>query len=132
MTKSYVGMASEVCAICGKPHTESVLLDRRLRDTFENGKTYTTGNAPCSECQTKIDDGYVALVKVDEEKSGAVHKDLLQPGDAWRTGNISWIRSRIWPDVFTVPLPDPPLCFVGAEVTAKLLSMQPPEAGNDD
>lgn len=131
MSKSYVGMGSEVCAICGNPHTETVLLDRRLRDTFENGKTVCTGNQPCSECQTKLDEGYVALVEVDEEKSGAVHKDLLMPGDAYRTGNISWLRSKAWAQVFNVPLPDPPLCFVGADVTAKLQSIAPPEASSD-
>lgn len=131
MNKSHVGMASEICAICGTHHTESILLDRRLRDTFEDGKTYLTGHAPCPACKTKLDDGYVALVEIDPDRSGATDsKETITQREAYRTGNISWIRSKVWDDVFNVPLPDPPLCFVGADVTAKLQSMQPPEAGS--
>lgn len=45
MSKSYVGML--VCANCGAD--VGVLLDRRLRDTFEYGENYADGTL-CDDC----------------------------------------------------------------------------------
>lgn len=48
--KSYVGML--VCARCGEP--VGVLLDRRLKDTFENGKNYSDGHTLCDKCEKEV------------------------------------------------------------------------------
>ena len=89
------------------------------------------GKNTVNAIQSGIMFGYVALVEIDPDRSGATDsKETITQREAYRTGNISWIRSKVWDDVFNVPLPDPPLCFVGADVTAKLQSMQPPEAGS--
>ena len=41
--KSYVGMGG--CPVCGKD--SGVLIDQRLKDTFENGQRYAL---VCAEC----------------------------------------------------------------------------------
>lgn len=46
MSKSYVGMTG--CVRCGKPL--GVILDRRLKDTFEEGQVYNSGEM-CDECK---------------------------------------------------------------------------------
>lgn len=51
MSKSYVGLMG--CPNCGKP--TGVLLDRRMRETFEDGKVYA-GDDLCDECKEKMDE----------------------------------------------------------------------------
>jgi len=53
--KSYVAMLH--CAVCGE--AIGVVLDRRLKDTFEYGKSYTDGSSLCDKCQEQADMGSI-------------------------------------------------------------------------
>lgn len=120
MDKSYVTLEQNVCQICGKPFdTGAILLDKRLKDRFDH-KT-VTGYGICPDDQAKIDDGFLALVEVNEPENG--RKNLKQE-EADRTGNIAYIKRHVAKEMFNINIPDNlPLLFVDGKVIAMLESM---------
>ena len=64
MAKSHVARGHEQCPVCGVKHNESVILDTRLRDSFEEGVSLLTGFSLCPEHQQLRDDGYVFIIAV--------------------------------------------------------------------
>lgn len=124
--KSYVTMEQHVCLVCGTTYdTGSILLDRRLRKTFDH-KT-VTGNGLCPEHQKLYDEGYIALIEIDPMRSAASASGYVKPEDAYRTGVITHMRRAAFSQVFNTSCERDgkmlPLIFVDAEVTAKLKSM---------
>lgn len=116
MTKSHVGMGCLVCPICLKEHTEQVLLDRRLEDSFENGTMYFVGWQMCDEHEAKREE-YVALIEVSQ------HCTKLE--DAKRTGNYVLLRRSAMHKVFNQPIrKGVPLLFVEQGVLDLLAGMQ--------
>lgn len=102
--KSYVTMEQHKCMVCGKDFdTGALLLDQRLREVFD--RNTVTGWGLCGEHLKLYDDGYIALIGVDESKSGP-HGDTIKPEDAYRTGRIAHVRREVWPRIFDVPLPE--------------------------
>lgn len=123
MTKSYVTMEQQVCLICTKTFDSGTLLiDRRLRETFE---TYTTtGWGLCPEHEKLHKDGFIALVGVDPERGGT-----SDPNKVYRTGTIVHLKCSVWDNIFSTPLPtadgEPvPLAFTSDEVLEHLISLQ--------
>lgn len=126
--KSYVTMEQKVCPICGKTFdTGALLLDRRLRNTFE--RNTVTGLDLCPEHTALHKDGFVALVAVDESKSERMPNGNLQPEGAWRTGKIAHLKREAWDRVFNCPAPDARLPFVYCDDdTVELLARKQQEA----
>jgi hypothetical protein len=119
--KSYVTMEQALCPVCGKTHdTGALLLDRRLRPTFE--RNTVTGWALCADDKAKIDAGYIPLVGIDEAKSQKMHNGNIHPDGAYRTGKIAYLRREAWERIIDVPAPNE-FCFVEDGVIDKLLSM---------
>lgn len=97
MTKSYVSMEQKCCAVCGATFdTGNILLDRRLRESMES--TTITGWGLCPDHQKLYDDGYIALVGVDPDKTRITETP-------WRTGHVAHLRASRWSEVFSAPLP---------------------------
>jgi len=120
--KSYVTLEQHLCPACGAAHdTGALLLDRRLKDTFEM-KT-TTGWEICPSCKEKIDEGYVVLVECDPSKSGEPGK-TLSPSNAFRTGYIAYVRLAAFEMIFTQPAPEKRVVFVEIGVIDKLKELQ--------
>lgn len=115
--KSYVGMGHDECPICGAKHNEAVLFDRRLRNTLEHKQVI--GISECSECTAKINDGFVALVAIDESKS----KHPYTPASAYRTGDVVWIKRDSWNLVFNILAPDTKFAYCGEDVVETLSAM---------
>lgn len=90
-----VGMAHQVCPVCGDKHDEVVLLDKHLRNKFEP-QSVAVGISLCPLHRQQIDDGFVILVEVDEGKStltlDSQGNSVLKPENAYRTGNIISLR----------------------------------------
>lgn len=130
MSKSYVAVEQHCCQVCGKTYdTGAVLLDKRMRDRFEDGKA-VTGWGLCPEHQALFDQGYIAIVAVDEAKSEKTPNGNINPAGAYRTGNIAHVRRSVAPRIFNVPFPDDlPLVFCEDEVVTKLRKMM--EGTND-
>ena len=115
MDKSYVTLEQNICVVCGDTYdTGSLLMDRRLRDTFE--KHTTTGYGMCPEHQKLKEDGYVALIGADESKSSLRANGNMNPEDAHRTGNIAHLRTEAWENIMDTPVPDKMMCFCGDDV----------------
>lgn len=113
--KSHVALAQSVCPVCAKVFENGeLLLDTRLRATLNRHEV--TGFRMCAEHKRMKDDGYTALVGIDEAKSDKP----LTPASVWRTGEVAHIRNEVWPSVFNVPLPSQGMCFVDADVLTKL------------
>lgn len=107
---SHVGMGHEVCPVCCKEHTETVLLNTRLRKTLH--QHMLTGWSMCPECNKLKQDGYVALVECSNTPSSLE--------DADRTGAIAHVRASVWPHLFNSPVPNKGLAFIEVGVIAKL------------
>jgi len=111
--KSHVTMEQAICPICCKSEdTGNILMDTRLRQRFEM-KT-VTGWELCKEHKKLYDDGFIALVEVDPNKSTApVAGKVKDPSDVYRTGVICHMKRHVFLELFGMGYPnDIPLCFV--------------------
>lgn len=102
--KSWVSMEQHQCIVCGATFdTNALLLDKRMRKTFD--RHTVTGLGLCPEHQKLYDDGYTALVACDPDKSTVGANQRVEPGHAYRTGEIAHIRRSVWADIFGKPAP---------------------------
>ncbi|MES2237202.1 MAG: ATPase [Pseudomonadota bacterium] len=126
--KSHVSLEQHVCLVCGVAYdTGSILLDKRLRASMEHYTT--TGWGLCPEHQKLSDDGFVALVECDPERSG-LPGDRLKPEQAYRTGRLAHLKREAFATVFNVPVTaDRAFVFVEPGVIERLESMVEPAAG---
>lgn len=68
--QSYVSIEQHVCIVyCTAFDTGAILLDRRLRASM--GRHTATGWGLCPEHQKLFDDGFVALIECDPQRSGS-------------------------------------------------------------
>jgi len=123
--KSYVSLEQRVCLVCGTPFdTGNLLLDKRLRASME--RHTVTGWGLCAEHQKLADDGFVALVECDPQRSGSPGGSL-KPEQAYRTGRLAHIKRHVFTQVFNVPIEANQACvFVEPGVIEKLQAMVSP------
>lgn len=86
--KSHVSLEQHVCLVCGASFdTGAILLDKRLRASME--RHTATGWGLCPEHQKLSDDGCVALVECDPQRSGSPSgADRMKPEQAYRTARL--------------------------------------------
>ena len=119
--KSHVGMGYHLCPVTGIKHTESVILDRRMKNTLDRDNFL--GWKPAPDVQEKIDEGFIPIVEVDYEKSTKEPNGNIKPGGAWRTGKAGYIKTEAWERIFGKPLGEP-MAFVEEGVIDALYKMQ--------
>lgn len=104
---NHVAMENHKCPVCCTDHGVGVLLATRYHRTKDGmrplrpfkKREYTTEWGMCPDCQKKIDDGYVALVGCDPEKSGIEtighdrHASSLD--NVYRTGRLAFVRRSV-------------------------------------
>lgn len=115
--KSYVGMEAKVCPICGVQHTYdcALFIDKRLKNSLE--KETVTGFGLCEEHQKLYEDGYLALVGMDEEKSTKEANGNYKPQGAYRTGSIVHVKRHVIKAMIDIEIAeDVPLIYVEEEV----------------
>lgn len=121
--KSHVGMETRLCLVCGVEYeTGAILLDKRLGKSLE--RKNCTGWGMCEEHQKLKDEGYVALVSIDQAKSGKP----LDPNTAYRTGAVAHLKAEVFEKMFGDKPPSGGIAFCGDELIKKLESM----AGGDE
>ena len=120
--KSHVSMEQHVCLVCGVTFdTGAILLDKRLRASMEHRTT--TGWGLCAEHQKLADDGFVALVECDPQRSGSP-AGSLKPEQAHRTGRLAHLKRHVFATVFNVPIEaNQPCVFVEPGVIEQLEAM---------
>lgn len=121
--KSYVSLEQRVCLVCGTSFdTGNLLLGKRLRASMK--RHTTTGWGLCPEHQKLFDDGFVALVECDPERSGVPADGRMKSGQAYRTGRAAHLRRTAFRQVFNVPIEDKQACvFVEPGVLDQLQAM---------
>jgi len=122
--KSDVSLEQHVCLVCGtRFDTGGVLLDRRLRASME--RHTATGWGLCPEHQKLSDDGFVALVECDPQRSGSpAGGGRVKPEQAYRTGRLAHLKREAFAQVFDVPIAaDQPCVFVEPGVIEQLQTM---------
>jgi len=126
--KSYVSLEQRVYLACGTSFdTGNLLLDKRLRASMK--RYTTTGWGLCPEHQKLFDDGFVALVECDPERSGSQADGRLKPEQAYRTGRVAHLRRTAFAQVFNVPIAAEQACiFVEPGVLDQLQAMVAPAA----
>ena len=127
--KSHVSLEQHVCLVCGvRFNTGAILLDRRLRASMEHHTA--TGWGLCSEHQKLSDDGFVALIECDPQRSGSPAGGVsVIPEQAYRTGRLAHLKREVFARVFNVPIAaNQPCVFVEPGVIEQLQSMVAPAA----
>ena len=122
--KSHVFLEQHVCLVCGaRFDTGAILLDKRLRASME--RHTATGWGLCPEHQKLSDDGFVALVECDPQRSrAAAGAARMKPDQAHRTGRLAHLKREVFADVFNVPIEDKqPYVFVEPGVIEQLQAM---------
>lgn len=125
--KSHVSLEQRICLVCGAAFdTGSLLLDKRLRASME--RHTTTGWGLCAEHQRLFDEGYVALVECDPQRSGSpAAGDKLKPDQACRTGRLAHLRREVFFRLFNLSVRDGQACmFVEPAVIDWLQTLQEP------
>ena len=127
--KSHVTMERAICIVCTAEHdTGAILLDTRLRKVFD--RNTVTGWGMCADCERLKDDGYLALVGIDPDKSETSSDgDTIKPEDAHRTGNIVHIKNDVFGRMFDVEIPESGVAFVDPEVIERLAKMEEEREG---
>ena len=125
--KSYVSLKQRLCLVCSTFFdTRNLLLDKRLRASME--RHTTTGWGLCPEHQKLSDDGFVALVECDPQRSGSPSVAArMKPEQAYRTGRLAHLKRNVFAKVFNVPIEaNQPCVFVEPGVIEQLQSMVAP------
>ena len=122
--QSQVSLEQHACLVCGTAFdTGAILLDKRLRASME--RHTATGWGLCPEHQKLSDDGFVALVECDPQRSrAAAGAARMKPDQAHRTGRLAHLKREVFADVFNVPIEDKQPCvFVEPGVIEQLQAM---------
>ena len=123
--KSHVSLEQHLCLVCGKAFdTGSIVLEKRLRASLQ--RHTVTGWGLCDEHQKLSDDGFVALIECDPQRSGSPG-GRLKPEQAYRTGRLAHLKRHVFAQVFNVPIEaNQPCVFVEPGVIERLQAMVSP------
>lgn len=106
--KSLVTMEQHQCPVCGIAHdTGTVLLDRQLRDKFEDRTV--TGISLCPEHKAMVDAGFTILIEMNSAMQ--------------RTGRIVQVKHEVWPNIFDAAIPAGGVAYVDGDTIDKLAAM---------
>lgn len=94
-------------------------MNRQLRNIFEN-KYACTGFGVCPEHQKYIDDGYVICLEVSNKPRE--NGEVMKPEDAYRTGNLCFIKKEAACEIFNTPI-ESPVVYLEIGVIERLQSI---------
>lgn len=123
-------LTHSICPICCTETDYQIVLNTTLTKAHADRVKEMHGKAtgfsePCKECQTKIDEGWVALIGIDPEKSSAKDGHVALK-DVYRTGKFVWLKRQVAEDVFKEE--GFPFFLLEDEVFDKLGILFPPES----
>jgi len=125
--KSHVSLEQHLCLVCGLGFdTGGILFDRRLRQSME--RHTVTGWGLCDAHRKLFEEGFVALIECDPERSGVpADQHHMRPEQAWRTGRLAHLKREVFARVANIALAhDVPCVFVEPGVIERLQAMVGP------
>lgn len=103
MDKSHVSLEQKICVVTGQPYdTDSILLDRRLEESMEQHTVTGWGISP--EVQEMFDQGFIALIGIDPERSKTLPNGNIDVNHAYRTGNMAYLKREVAEELFNLPI----------------------------
>jgi hypothetical protein len=115
--KSHVGMGFNVCPVTGEEHSESVVIDKKMRESLDL-KNFL-GYAYSPEVAAKLAEGYIYLIEVKNQGNEA----KMAMKDADRTGVNVCIKRDLAQQMFDIPeVAD--MQFVSSEVIEFLQNLK--------
>ncbi|WP_019655350.1 hypothetical protein [Variovorax atrisoli] len=126
--KSRVSLEQHLCLVCGLNFdTGGILFERRLRQSMQ--RHTVTGWGLCGEHRRLFEEGFVALIECDPERSGVpADQDHMRPEQASRTGRLAHLKRETLARMTHLTLaPDMPCVFVEPGVIEQLRAMIEPE-----
>lgn len=97
------------CVVTGKEWESGELAFLGWNKGKEAERYTTMGYRVCPEVQEKLDEGYIAAIVVDAEKTD----DVKNP---YRTGEIMYIKERAWREIFDDDVPAEKVTFIDTDV----------------
>lgn len=128
MSKSFTTLEQYMCPVTGKSFDSgNLLIYTRMKDIFEM-KTVTQW-AICPEVTKMFDEGYIALVVIDDKKSD-IPKDgsYPKPQDVFRTGEILYLKKEKSKDILGQKIES--FCWIDQKAADMLKDMVPKENNN--
>ncbi|WP_395322397.1 ATPase [Variovorax sp. UC74_104] len=125
--KSHVSLERHLCLVCGLSFdTGGILLDGRLRQRMQ--RHTVTGWGLCEPHRQLFDEGFVALIECDPERSGVpADQNRMKPEQAWRTGRLVHLKREALARAIDVALaPEVPCVFVEPGVIERLQAVVGP------
>lgn len=124
-------METKVCPVTGKEFKVGVLLDRRLKDSLE--EETVTGFQLSPEVQKIVDEGYIALVEIDESKSTKTNDGNILPPGAYRTGVIICMKRDIFDSTIKVEVPkESPFVYIDSDASEYIKKIQQSVESSED
>lgn len=88
------------CPVCGKIFDTGNILMFGYNRGKEAPRTLLNKIELCNKDQELYEEGYIALVAVDESKSDKLENGNLKPQSAWRTGKLAHMKKELFNDFF--------------------------------
>lgn len=123
--KSHVALQQALCPVCAVKHDTGVIIDKFMRNTLES--KVVTHWQMCPEHEKLKSEGYIALVGIDPTRS-----EEASMNGVFRTGNLAFLKTDRWGDVFTVPAPESGVCFAEDDVIKRLMVELQPDSNNEN
>jgi hypothetical protein len=124
MKDGYVAMEKHICRVCGCTYDSgNILLHKKLHPISEEAAV--TGMGLCEEHQRLFDEGYVALISIDEDAS-EVGEDTthVKDTDVVATGRVLHILRSVAKEMFNIDIPEEtPIVCTDDQVIDMLLAM---------
>ena len=115
---NFVAKELAVCPVCGNTHMTGVLIHKDMKEI----KNQVTHEALCPEHQEMFDDGFIALVEVeDTHHKGGKRVPITEPN---RTGRLVHIKKDVFDNLITENVDDSmPLVFMAIDAVEHIVSM---------
>lgn len=125
-------LVHKLCPICCAKTDEQIVLNQKLtKEAAEQVKEMHSKaigfSEPCSECQTQIDNDFIAVIGINPNKSNP-EKGYVKLENIYRTGQLLWIKHHIAKSIFNWNRPEP---FIFVENEIIYLLTQKVEADNE-
>ena len=115
------------CPVTGKVwESNEIAIPKFLygEKAWQNQKKNThAGLQPCPEVQERLDDGYVALVAIDPDKSEYERNGNVRFEGAYRTGQIAYMKRDRMQDILGADPGDHPMIFIDEKLAIELGKM---------